>query len=132
CSALHRSHPPPPRTAHPPSSVRPPPPGARPPRPGARPPPSGIRPLPFGICHLPSAICHLPFAIRLLAFPISRSEFLLPHFPKGFERPHQLAVPGGLVAAVPLECRAAIQRRAVVPLVSLVGRDFLMLGQQPL
>jgi len=36
-------------------------------------------------------------------------------------------VPGGLVAAVPLECRAAIQRRAVDPIVCL---DFLMLGQQ--
>ena len=39
-------------------------------------------------------------------------------------------MPGGLVAAVPLECRAAIERRAVVPVVGLVGLDFLMLGQQ--
>src|SRR5208337_4796882 len=31
---------------------------------------------------------------------------------------------------VPLECRAAIQRRAVVPLGGLGGLDFLMLGQQ--
>ncbi len=39
-------------------------------------------------------------------------------------------MPGGLVAAVPLECRAAIQRRAVVPLVGLLGLDFLMFRQQ--
>src|SRR5208337_304183 len=77
-----------------------------------------------------SVIRHLTFAIRLFCFPIPRCEFLLPHFPKGFERLHQLAVPGRLVAAVPLECRAAIQRRAVVPLGGLVGLDLLMLGQQ--
>ena len=86
--------------------------------------------LTFVIRHLPSVIRHLTFAIRLFAFPIPRSEFLLPHFSKGFERSQQLTVPGGLVAAVPLEFRAAIQRRAVVPLVGLVGLDFLMLGQQ--
>ncbi|MGZ3383006.1 MAG: hypothetical protein ACXVBB_22490, partial [Isosphaeraceae bacterium] len=39
-------------------------------------------------------------------------------------------MPGRLVAAVPLECRAAIQRRAVVPLGGLGGLDLLMLGQQ--
>ena len=86
--------------------------------------------LTFVIRHLPSFIRHLTFAIRLFAFPIPRSEFLLPHFSKGFERSQQLTVPGGLVAAVPLECRAAIQRRAVVPLGGLGGLDLLMLGQQ--
>ncbi len=75
-------------------------------------------------------IRHLTSDIRLFAFLIPRSEFLLPHFSKGFQRSQQLAVRGGLVAAVPLEYRAAIQRRAVVPLVGLVGLDFLMLGQQ--
>src|SRR5271157_896906 len=89
-----------------------------------------LRHLAFVICHLPSVIRHLTFAIRLFAFPIPRSEFLLPHFPKGFQRSQQLAVPGRLVAAVPLECRAAIQRRAVVPLGGLVCLDFLLLGQQ--
>src|SRR5271157_2189860 len=89
-----------------------------------------LRHLAFVICHLPSVIRHLTLAIRLFAFPIPRSEFLLPHFSKGFERSQQLSVPGGLVAAVPLECRAAIQRRAVVPLGGLVCLDFLMLGQQ--
>ena len=39
-------------------------------------------------------------------------------------------MPGRLVAAVPLECRAAIQRRAVVPLGGLLCLDLLMLGQQ--
>ena len=92
--------------------------------------PSVIRHLPSVIRHLPSVIRHLGFAIRLFCFPIPRSEFLLPHFSKGFQRSHQLSVPGRLVAAVPLECRAAIQRRAVVPLVGLVGLDLLMLGQQ--
>ena len=86
-------------------------------------PPSIIR-------HLPSVIRHLTFAIRLFCFPIPRSAFRIPHFPKGFQRSHQLAMPGGLVAAVPLECRAAIQRRAVVPLGGLGGLDLLMLGQQ--
>ena len=89
-----------------------------------------LRHLAFVICHLPSVIRHLTFAIRLFAFPIPRSEFLLPHFPKGFQRSHQLAVPGRLVPPVPLECRAAIQRRAVIPLGGLVGLDLLMLGQQ--
>src|SRR5271157_4132941 len=89
---------------------------------------SGIRHPASVIRSLPSVIRRLTFAIRLFALPIPRSEFLLPHFPKGFQRSHQLAVPGGLVAAVPLECRAAIQRRAVVPLGGLGGLDFLMLG----
>ncbi len=39
-------------------------------------------------------------------------------------------MPGRLVPPVPLECRAAIQRRAVVSLVGLVGLDLLMPGQQ--
>ena len=34
------------------------------------------------------------------------------------------------MAAVRLECQAAIQHRAVVPLVGLVGLDFLVLDQQ--
>ncbi len=92
--------------------------------------PSVIRHLTLAILDLPSVIRHPAFAIRLFCFPIPRSEFLLPHFPKGFQRSHQLAVPGALIAAMPLECRAAIQRRAVVPLVGLVGLDLLMLGQQ--
>ena len=82
------------------------------------------------IRHLPSVIRHPAFAIRLFCFPIPRSAFRIPHSSKGFERPHQLAMPGGLVAAVPLECRAAVQRRAVVPLGGLGGLDLLMLGQQ--
>jgi hypothetical protein len=60
-----------------------------------------------------------PATVFGFAFPIPLSEFLLSHFPKGFERSQQLSVPGGLVAVVPPECRAAIQRRAVVPLVGL-------------
>ncbi len=92
--------------------------------------PSVIRHLPSVIRHLPSVIRHPAFAIFLFFFPIPHSEFRIPHFPKGFQRSQQLSLPGGLVAAVPLECRAAIERRAVVPLVGLVGLDFLMLGQQ--
>ncbi|MGA2703258.1 MAG: hypothetical protein ABSH35_19460, partial [Isosphaeraceae bacterium] len=42
--------------------------------------------------HLAFVICHLAFAIRLFCFPIPRSEFLLPHFSKGFERSQQLSV----------------------------------------
>jgi len=89
-----------------------------------------IRLLAFVICHLTFAIRHLTFAIRLFTFPIPHSAFRIPHFSQGFERSQQLPVPGGLVAAVPLECPAAIQRRAVVPLGGLVCLDFLMLGQQ--
>ncbi|MGZ3357505.1 MAG: hypothetical protein ACXVBO_22015, partial [Isosphaeraceae bacterium] len=73
---------------------------------------SGIRHPASVLRHLPSVIRHLTFAIRLFCFPIPRSAFRIPHSSKGFQRSHQLAVPGGLVAAVPLECRAAIQRRA--------------------
>src|SRR5208283_1292956 len=65
CCALHRSHPPAPRTAHPPS-VRPPP-------PGARPPPPGIRHLPSAIRHLPSGICRQPFLLFHSAFRIPNS-----------------------------------------------------------
>ena len=83
-----------------------------------------------GIRHLPSVIRHPAFAIRLFCFPILHSKIRNPQFPKLFQRSDQLAVPGGLVAAVPLECRAAIHRRAVVLLVGLVCLDFLMLGQQ--
>ena len=82
--------------------------------------------LPFVIRHLPSVIRHLTFAIRLFAFPIPRSEFLLPHFPKGFERPQQLTVPGGLVAAVAARipgCNPAPRGR---PVGVLVGLDFLV------
>jgi len=84
----------------------------------------------LALLRLAFVICHLAFVIRHSCFPIPHSEFRISHFPKGFQRSHQLAVPGGLVAAVPLECRAAIQRRAVVPLGGLFGLDFLMLGQQ--
>ena len=89
-----------------------------------------LRHLASVIRHLPSVIRHPAFAIRLFCFPILHSKIRNPQFPKLFQRPHQLAVPGGLVAAVPLECRAAIQRRAVVPLGGLGGLDLLMLGQQ--
>src|SRR5271165_2486890 len=68
CSALHRSHPPPPRTAHPPSSVRPPPLGAHPPPPGIR--------------HLPSAIRHPPPGIRPPLFLLPHSKIRIPHFPR--------------------------------------------------
>jgi len=40
----------------------------------------------FVICHPAFVICHPAFAIRLFCFPIPRSEFLLPHFPKRFQR----------------------------------------------
>src|SRR5208337_2765190 len=76
--------------------------------------------------HLASVIRHPAFAIRLFCFPIPHSKIRHPHFTERFQRSQQLSVPGGLVAAVPLECRAAIQRCAVVPLVGLVGLDFLM------
>jgi len=92
--------------------------------------PSVIRHLPFAIRHLPLAIRHPAFAIRLFCFPIPQSKTRNPQFPKRFQCSQQLSVPGGLVAAVPLECRAAIQRRAVLPLGGLVCLDFLMLGQQ--
>src|SRR5271157_5730328 len=82
------------------------------------------------IRHLIFAIRHLTIAIRLFAFPIPRSEFRIPHFLTHVHRSHQLALPGGLVAPVPLEFRAAIQRRAIVPLGGLLGLDCLMLGQQ--
>jgi len=91
-------------------------------------PPSGIRHPPSAIRHLPSVICHLPSAICHPPFP--HSPFRIPHSSKGFERPQQLSVPGGLVPVVALECRAAIQRRAVAPLGGLVCLDFLVLGQQ--
>ncbi|MGC1718069.1 MAG: hypothetical protein WA746_03710, partial [Isosphaeraceae bacterium] len=52
-------------------------------------PASAIRHLASVIRHLPSVIRHLTLAIRLFAFPIPRSEFLLPHFPKGFQRSQQ-------------------------------------------
>ncbi|MGB2609358.1 MAG: hypothetical protein WBC80_10305, partial [Isosphaeraceae bacterium] len=54
-----------------------------------------------------SGIRHLTFAIRLFAFPILHSKIRNPQCPERFQRPHQLAVPGGLVPPVPLECRAA-------------------------
>jgi len=94
--------------------------------------PSAIWHSSFAICHSSSAIWHLPSGICHPPFLLPHSAFRIPHSAQRFQSSHQLAVPGGLVAALPLECRAAIQRRAVVPLVSLVGRDFLMLGQQPL
>jgi len=108
-SPRHQTHPTSPRICHPPFAICHP---------------------PFAICHPPSAICHLPFATRILSFPIPRSEFRIPHYSEGFERPQQLSVPGGLVPAVALECRAAIERRAVAPLGGLVCLDFLVLGQQ--
>ncbi len=89
-----------------------------------------LRYLAFVICHLPSVVRHPTSVIRLFCFSIPHPKIRNPQFPKLFQRSDQLAVPGGLVAAVPLECRAAIQRRAIVPLVGLVGLDFLMLGQQ--
>ncbi len=80
------------------------------------------------IWHSSSAIWHSSSAIWPL--PSAFSPFRIPHSSQRVQRSHQLAVPDGLVAAVPLECRAAIQRRAVVPLGGLVCLDFLMLCQQ--
>src|SRR5271166_193002 len=90
----------------------------------------GKRGWPVSSRHFSSPIRHPAFVTCHFSFPIPRSEFLLPHFSKGFQRSQQLSVPGGLVPPVPLECRSAIQRRAVVPLGGLVCLDFLMLGQQ--
>ena len=76
-----------------------------------------LRHLPSVIRHLPSAICPLAFAIRLLAFaicrfsfPIFHSEFRIPHSAQRLQRPQQFPRLGRLVAPVPLERRAAIQR----------------------
>jgi hypothetical protein len=80
------------------------------------------------ICHPPSGICHPPFVIRHLCIPIPRSAFRI--LRKGVERPQQLSGPGGLVATVALESRAAIERRAVAPLGGVLFLDFLVLGQQ--
>ena len=92
--------------------------------------PSVIRHLPSVIRHLPSVIRHLTFAIRLFAFPIPRSEFLLPHFSKGFERSQQLPGLGRLVTPEPLEPRAQIERRAVGPVGVRDRFDGLVAGQQ--
>src|SRR5271166_212612 len=81
CSAFHRSHPPPPRTAHPPSGVRPPPSGVRPLPPGIRHPPSAIRHLPSGLRDPPSGICHPPSGTCHLPSGICHPPFLLPHSP---------------------------------------------------
>src|SRR5208337_1046903 len=82
CCAFHRSHPPPPRTAHPPSSVRPPPPGLHPPPPDIRhlpsgpgPPPPGIRHPPSALCLPPPDICHPPFLLPHSPFRIPPSAF---------------------------------------------------------
>jgi hypothetical protein len=75
-----------------------------------------LRRLAVLIRHPASVIRHLTFAVLLFAFLIPSSEFLLLRFPKSFQRSHQLSVPGGLVAAVPLERRTAIERRAVGPI----------------
>jgi hypothetical protein len=75
------------------------------------------------MCHPPSVICHLPFLLP-------HSPFRIPHSSKAVECPQQLSVPGGLVATVALECRAAIERRAVAPLGVLLFLDLPVLGQQ--
>ncbi len=74
-----------------------------------------IRLLEFALRHLAFVLCHLAFAICHLTFPIPRSEFPIPHSLKRFQRPQQLPRLGRLVASVPLERHAAIQRRAVGP-----------------
>ncbi|MGZ3388319.1 MAG: hypothetical protein ACXVCF_01860, partial [Isosphaeraceae bacterium] len=93
-------------------------------------PASAIRHPASVIRHLPSVIRHLTFAIRLFAFPIPRSEFLLPHFSKGFERSQQLPGLGRLVPPEPLEPRAQIERRAVGPVGVHDRFDGLVAGQQ--
>src|SRR5271157_1923141 len=79
--------------------------------------PSAICPPSSAICPPSSAICPLAFAIRLLAFaicrfsfPIFHSEFRIPHSAQRLQRPQQCPRLGRLVAPVPLERRAAIQR----------------------
>ncbi len=84
-----------------------------------------LRCLAFVICHLPSVVRHPTSVIRLFYFSIPHPKIRNPQFPKLFQRSDQLAVPGGLVPPVSLEARAAIQRRAVVPLVCPVCLDFL-------
>jgi len=62
---------------------------------------------------LPFVIGNLAFVICLFFIPYS--EILLPHFPQCLQRSHQLAVPGRLAPAEPLERRAALERCAVGP-----------------
>jgi hypothetical protein len=80
--------------------------------------------------HLASVICHPAFSIFCRLFLIFCSEFHTPHCSPHVERPQQLARPGRLVALVPREFLAAIERRAVGFVGGIVGRDGLTLGQQ--
>ena len=124
--SLSRSHPPLPCTAHRSSAIRHLP-------SGIRPPPSALRHAPSGICHLPSPIRHPPSDICHPPFRVPHSPFRIPPsaFSEGFRAfasARGAGPTGSAGAARTPGCNP--RHRAVVPLVGLVGLDFLMLGQQ--
>src|SRR5271157_443641 len=82
------------------------------------------------IWHSSSAISHLSSAVRHPPSAIPAFPFRIPHSSQRVQRPQQLPCLGRLVPPVPLERRAAIERRAVGP-IGVLGRFAgLVPGQQ--
>src|SRR5208337_1773422 len=79
---------------------------------------------------LPFVIGHLAFLLSRSCLLIPHSEFRLPHSAQRIERPQQLPSFGRLVALLPRERRAVIERRAVGPSGVLGRFSGLVLGQQ--